>query len=183
MSILEPAAVAASITPDELRARLDDPTVTVVDVRPIAAYNGWRLNGEARGGHVPGAKAFPAAWLGTVDQPEIARLLAEKGATQGRDIVVYGDGDTDAHALAAYLRAQGIHDVATLDGGFAAWAADTLNPVDRLAGEQRAERVVELGRRSAVPVLRRLEPVRVQEMGARDVSVRVLLGHAEVDVE
>ncbi len=94
MSILEPAAVAASITPDELRARLDDPTLTIVDVRPIAAYNGWRLAGEARGGHVPGAKAFPATWLGSVDQPEIARLLAEKGAIQGRDIVVYGDGDT-----------------------------------------------------------------------------------------
>src|SRR5829696_7844901 len=43
MSILEPAALAASISADELRARLDDPTLTIVDVRPIAAFNGWRL--------------------------------------------------------------------------------------------------------------------------------------------
>jgi thiosulfate/3-mercaptopyruvate sulfurtransferase len=142
MSILEPAAPAASITPDELRARLDDPTLTVVDVRPIAAYNGWRLGGERRGGHVPGARAFPAAWLGAVDQPEIARLLAEKGATQGRDIVVYGDGDTDAHALAAYLRAQGLADVTTLEGGFAAWADDERNPVERL---RHHERLVHVG--------------------------------------
>jgi molybdopterin synthase sulfurtransferase len=56
--------------------------------------------------------------------------------------VVYGDGDTDAHALAAYLRAQGIHDVATLDGGFAAWAADDENPVDRLL---QYERLVHVG--------------------------------------
>ena len=108
MSILEPAALEATITTDELRRRLDDPTLTIIDVRPIAAYNGWRLAGETRGGHVPGAKAFPATWLGSVDQPEIARLLAEKGAIQGRDIVVYGDGDTDAHAVGAYLRAQGL---------------------------------------------------------------------------
>ena len=137
MSILEPAALEATITTDELRRRLDDPTLTIIDVRPIAAYNGWRLAGETRGGHVPDAKAFPATWLGSVDQPEIARLLAEKGAIQGRGIVVYGDGDTDAHALAAYLRAQGLHDVATLDGGFGAWAADTLNPVDRLLHHER----------------------------------------------
>ena len=38
--------------------------LTIVDVRPLAAYNGWRRNGEARGGHIPGAVAFPAAWLG-----------------------------------------------------------------------------------------------------------------------
>ena len=79
MTTLEPAALAATITPDELRARLADPTLTVIDVRPIAAYNGWRLHDERRGGHVPGARAFPAAWLASVDEPEIARLLAEKG--------------------------------------------------------------------------------------------------------
>jgi molybdopterin synthase sulfurtransferase len=142
MSILEPVAVAATITPDELRARLGDQTLTVVDVRAIAAYNGWRLGGEARGGHVPGAKAFPAAWLGSVDGPEIARLLVEKGATRGREIVVYGDGDADAHALAAHLRAEGIDSVATLEGGFAAWAEDERNPIERL---RHHERLVHVG--------------------------------------
>ena len=142
MSILEPVAPAATVTPDDLRTRLDDPTLTIVDVRPIAAYNGWRLGGETRGGHVPGARALPAAWLGAVDQPELARLLAEKGAVQGRDIVVYGDGDADAHALAAYLRAQGVGDIATLEGGFAAWAVDDRNPVDRLL---HYERLVHVG--------------------------------------
>ena len=53
----------STISTTELRDRLDDPTLTIVDVRPLAAYNGWRLDGEARGGHIPGARAFPAAWL------------------------------------------------------------------------------------------------------------------------
>ena len=52
-----------SIDTAELRDRLDDPSLTIVDVRPLAAYNGWRLGGEARGGHIPGAVAFPVAWL------------------------------------------------------------------------------------------------------------------------
>lgn len=134
---LETAPRAASISADELHARLVDDTLTVIDVRPIAAYNGWRLHDEARGGHVPGARAFPAAWLGSVDAPEIARLLAEKGAVVGRDVVVYGHGDTDAEALAAHLRADGLTAVATLAGGYPAWAADERNPVDRLRHYER----------------------------------------------
>ena len=68
-----------SITVTDLAARLDDRDLTIVDVRPLAAYNGWRLGGEARGGHIPGAVAFPTAWLGSVDEPEIERLLRCQG--------------------------------------------------------------------------------------------------------
>src|SRR5438270_14060394 len=48
------------VTAAELRERLGDPTLTIVDVRGLPAYNGWRPNGEARGGHIPGAVAFPS---------------------------------------------------------------------------------------------------------------------------
>ncbi|HEY8799090.1 MAG TPA: rhodanese-like domain-containing protein, partial [Candidatus Limnocylindrales bacterium] len=72
----------------ELSARLDDPQLTIVDVRPLSAYNGWRLQGEVRGGHIPGAVAFPVAWLDSVDQPEIDRLLVGKQIVAGRDIAV-----------------------------------------------------------------------------------------------
>ncbi len=81
----------STVTTAELREGLDDPQRTVVDIRPLASYNGWRRNGEARGGHIPGAVAFPAAWLRTVDEVEVRRLLAEKGITADRDVVVYGD--------------------------------------------------------------------------------------------
>src|SRR5438552_13686908 len=86
----------ATIPLVELAARLDDPDLTIVDVRSLAGYNGWRLGDEARGGHVPGAVAFPAAWLETVDGPEIDRLLAGKRITAGRDIAVYGRDADDA---------------------------------------------------------------------------------------
>ena len=91
-------------------------TEPIVDVRPLAAYNGWRRNGEARGGHIPGAVAFPAAWLRTVDEAEIRRLLAEKGITADRDVVVYGDGADDAAEFVAALTALGIEGVARLRG-------------------------------------------------------------------
>ena len=88
----EPTTTISTITVSDLQARLDDPELTLLDVRPIAAYNGWRLGAETRGGHIPGAAAFPVGWLDAQEAAETARLLADKGATAGRAIVVYGHG-------------------------------------------------------------------------------------------
>ncbi|MFL5711104.1 MAG: rhodanese, partial [Chloroflexota bacterium] len=63
----------STITTTELRDTIGRPDLTIVDVRTLAAYNGWRRNGEARGGHVPDAVSFPAAWLGSVDAEEVNR--------------------------------------------------------------------------------------------------------------
>jgi len=116
----------------ELQDRLDDASLTVVDVRPLAAYNGWRLGEETRGGHIPGAVAFPVLWLDTVDEPEIARLFAGKGITADREIVVYGDGVADASRLAERLVAFGIEGARVFEPGFADWAADPSRSVERL---------------------------------------------------
>ena len=78
---------SASIQPRDLSGRIDDPTTTIVDVRPLPAYNGWRLRDEARGGHIPGATSFPAAWLDRVDDAEIRRVLDDKRITPDRSIV------------------------------------------------------------------------------------------------
>ena len=120
-----------TISTSELRDRLSDPNLTVVDTRPLAAYNGWRLRGEDRGGHVPGAVSFPAEWLRSVDAPEIERLFGGKGIVAGRDIVVYGYGD-EARSLAVNLSVRGIPGVRELQGGWAAWAANDALPVDKL---------------------------------------------------
>ncbi len=120
-----------TISTAELRARLPDPGLTIADVRPIAAYNGWRRNGEPRGGHIPGAVTFPSAWLSSVDQAEIERVLQAKGLIAGRDIAVYGDG-LEAAAFTTRLKGLGIGDTRIYDAGFGAWAADERLPVERL---------------------------------------------------
>ena len=122
----------AMITTNELRRRLNDPDLTIVDVRPLAAYNGWRANGEARGGHVPGAVAFPSAWLETIDDTEVERLLRSKDIVPSREIVLYGNGGDDVAAVRTRLTELGLADVRMYEHGWAEWAADETLPVERL---------------------------------------------------
>ena len=132
----------STITTAELAGRLGDPTLTILDVRPIAAYNGWRLHGEARGGHIPGARAFPSAWLRSVDAAEIERLLREKDVHPGRTVVLTGAAPDETTAVQARLHHLGVEDVRVLDGGAQAWAADQSLPLDRLA---HYDRLVHIG--------------------------------------
>jgi 3-mercaptopyruvate sulfurtransferase SseA len=126
-----------SISTTDLRDRLGEPGLTIVDVRRMAAYNGWRLHDEPRGGHLPGAVVLPSAWLASVDDAEIERQLLAKGIVPDRTIVVYGDGPDDAALLRDRLAASGFGDVLTYDAGFPAWAADESLPVERLPQYQK----------------------------------------------
>jgi 3-mercaptopyruvate sulfurtransferase SseA len=140
MPSLHTAATPPSIRridPRSLHARLADPDVTILDVRPIAAYNGWRLGAEARGGHIPGAAAFPSPWLESIAPAEISRLLTDKGVVPERTVVVYGHAEPDAWMAGSYLHSAGLLDVRVLAGGFEAWAADETFPVDRLPRYER----------------------------------------------
>ena len=134
MTILHEVATSPrpTISTTELRDRLGDPGLTIIDARPLTAYNGWRLDGETRGGHIPGAVPFPSAWLTSVDAPEIRRILDEKGVVAGREVVVYGARRDDAEAVAAALATLGIDNVRVYADGFPTWAADADLPVDRL---------------------------------------------------
>jgi len=116
----------------ELADRLGDPDATIVDIRPLAAFNGWRLRGEPRGGHLPGAIAFPIAWLGTVPEREIERLLVAKRITPDRRVILYGDHPADAGPFTARLGELGHRDVAVLGAPFATWAAVDELPLERL---------------------------------------------------
>ena len=124
--------MSSTISTADLERRLGDPDLTVVDLRPSAAYNGWRLQGEPRGGHIRGAVAFPGEWLRSVDPAEIARLLIDKQVTPDRTVVLYGDVPADVAALAERLEADGHSEVLVFEDGFAAWSADASLPVDAL---------------------------------------------------
>ena len=122
----------SNISLAELRQRLGDPHLAIADVRALPAYNGWRSGGAARGGHIPGAVAFPSAWLESVDAPEVERLLGSKGILASREVALYGDRAEDTLALRSRLAQLGQTGVRIYEGGWTEWAADAALPVDRL---------------------------------------------------
>jgi thiosulfate/3-mercaptopyruvate sulfurtransferase len=128
---------AFRVSTEELRARLADPTLTIVDVRPLAAYNGWKLDGAARGGHIPGAVAFPSTWLDRVEPAEVEKLLRVKDVADAREIVLYGDRPDDVWATRARLGEYGHGTVRVYEDGWSTWAADDTLPIERLAHHDR----------------------------------------------
>ncbi len=128
--------LSADISTAELQERLSDPDLTIVDVRPLAAYNGWRLEGETRGGHIPGAVAFPVDWFRTVESAELPRLLHAKGIVPTREVVLYGYGSNDVKAFNRELIGPGAT-VRVYRDGWTEWAADNALPVERLANFER----------------------------------------------
>ena len=75
------------ITTEELIALLSSPQVKIVDIRPVDAYNGWKLYGEARGGHIHGAKSLSSKWAKYIDWIEIVR---SKDILPEHEVILYG---------------------------------------------------------------------------------------------
>jgi 3-mercaptopyruvate sulfurtransferase SseA len=127
----------AIISTAELRRRLDDPDLTIVDVRNLPAFNGWRLNGEARGGHIPGAVVFPSAWFSSVDDAEVERLLHSKNIVPSREVVVYGADNTDVLAVSTRLTELGHRGVRIYEQGWAGWASDETLSIELLPNYEK----------------------------------------------
>ncbi|MGD2156915.1 MAG: rhodanese-like domain-containing protein [Anaerolineales bacterium] len=120
------------ITTKELHQRLGDPELLIVDLRPMAAFNGWRLRGEKRGGHIRGALACPQEWLNGLEVLDIKALLTSKGITPDKTVVVYGYKRAVSATVADMLTNLGYGRVCAYEDGLSTWAQDENLPMDRL---------------------------------------------------
>jgi len=117
------------VTTTELAKALNDPNVKVVDVRPIEAYNGWAIKGEARGGHIPGAKSIPLKWTRYMDWVEV---LEEKDIKKDQPVIVYGYTKDEASRMAEQLHNLGYNEVCIYNSFVDEWIADSSYPLDKL---------------------------------------------------
>lgn len=101
----------------------------LLDIRPIAAYNGWALEGEPRGGHIPGAKSIPLQWTNYMDWVEV---LEEKNITNDRTIVVYGYSSEHSQKMAEHLANLGFNELLIYNNFIKEWSADQKLPLDKL---------------------------------------------------
>lgn len=120
-----------------VHARLDDPSVAILDARPPAEFSGEIPGGGVeRPGHIPGARNV--FWQTLVRSPndsrlreeaELRRILEEAGAEPGDTIVAYCRTGGQASFLYSVARHLG-YDVRLYDGSFVDWSR-TEYPVER----------------------------------------------------
>ncbi len=116
---------------------LEDDNWVVVDTRPTDAFNGWKLDGVKRGGHILGSVDFPAGWLNSnrEDKNEVlAAVLRHKGIESGRNIVLCGTNERERDRVATYLKGLGFERLYDYD--LNAWAEDESRPLERYANFQ-----------------------------------------------
>jgi len=117
------------IQTSELRGLMGINGVLVIDVRPVDAFNGWRLQNEPRGGHIQGAKSLPVKWIRYLDWIEIVR---HKRILPRNRIILYGYSKEETLLVAGRFERAGYRDVSLYDHFMDEWTADEALPMERL---------------------------------------------------
>ncbi len=117
------------ITTGELAGWLEQPDFVLLDIRPVAAYNGWSLRNEPRGGHIRGARTFPLEWTRHKTWKD---LLKDKGIEPGRPVGVYGYDRERSLEMAGKLQDAGFGEVKCYHHFVSGWSPDRDLPVERL---------------------------------------------------
>jgi len=126
-----------NISTPELSANLGNPEFILLDIRPSAAYNGWKLKDEARGGHIHGAVSFPLSWINDLSSSNLKALLPSKGVVPEKTIVIYGYKLDNCSKMASMLRDIGIRNILIYEAGLQEWAADSGLPMEYLTNYEK----------------------------------------------
>jgi thiosulfate/3-mercaptopyruvate sulfurtransferase len=118
-----------TVTTGQLKKRLLQPGTQIIDVRSPDAYNGWPLRGEARGGHIAGARSLPAKWLNYLDWIEMVR---HKQILPEHKLIIYGYDPDDASRVADRFVRSGYPDVMVYEAFFSEWIPDASLPMEKL---------------------------------------------------
>jgi thiosulfate/3-mercaptopyruvate sulfurtransferase len=101
-----------TIQRDELKARLNDPDLVLLDTRSTIEFLGATPFGETRGGHPPGALSLPFKQLMTADGyilplQAICDRLSQVGVSPNKEIVSYCTGGIRSAWVAVVLNHAG----------------------------------------------------------------------------
>ncbi len=112
--------------------RLDDPTLSILDTRSHAEYDGSDVRSEF-GGHVPGAHNLEWTDMLSIsselhNDAALQLSLDEMGITKDKDVVVYCQTHQRSALTYVALKHLGYKNVMALDGAWSNWGNDPQTP-------------------------------------------------------
>ena len=113
----------------ELLKGFEDRRLKLIDIRPPDAYNGWRMRGERRGGHIVGARSLPAKWAEYIDWIEIVH---SKGIDPEDFLVLYGYERENIEKLVQRFIGSGYRNVRAYYDFNAEWVVNEDLPMRKL---------------------------------------------------
>jgi len=119
----------SQITTSQLEKMIKEDELSLIDIRPVAAYNGWCLRDETRGGHISGAKSIPFQWTRYMDWVEV---LEEKKVDKDKPVILYGYDSDETAEMAAQLGKLGYKQVAIFNQFVDEWVKDKARPLRQL---------------------------------------------------
>jgi len=117
------------LSTNELLKLLEFPKVKIIDVRPVDAYNGWKLKGEKRGGHIKGARSLPLKWTNYIDWIEIVR---SKEIFPEHKIVIYGYSAEEIESVSKMFFRAGYTDLNLYYKFLEEWVQNESLPMEKL---------------------------------------------------
>ena len=116
------------MTKEDVEQRLEDPDVTILDVRTAAEYSGEAgYPCDPRQGHIPGARHLDVSELMGRTVEEVRELV---GLPAGAEIVAYCHSGSRSAAAAEVLRAAG-YAARNYPGSWHEWSRHTELPMER----------------------------------------------------
>jgi thiosulfate/3-mercaptopyruvate sulfurtransferase len=130
---------------DDILPRLGDASLSLVDVRSPAEFNGEVIapagmtETAQRAGHIPGATSAP--WAQTVNEDgrfksrdELAAHYAAKGVTADKDVIAYCRiGERSSHTWFVLHELLGYPKVRNYDGSWTEWGSMVNMPIENPA--------------------------------------------------
>lgn len=110
--------------------RLSLPNVKLIDIRPVEAYNGWRLSGESRGGHIINAKSLPFKWLRYLDWLDIVH---SKSIETTDELIIYGYNTNETQTVAEHFWRAGYHTIHIYNFFVQEWSSNPQLPLATLS--------------------------------------------------
>ena len=117
--------MSGDVTREELAGRLDDESLTILDVRTAGEFDGTVVTPcDGRGGHIPGARTLE---ISLVMQMTPEHLRSWLGLPEGAEIVAYCHSGGRSAIACSLLRAAGF-EARNYVGSWHEWSHDPSLP-------------------------------------------------------